>query len=107
AGNGFGTSNGSGASCTSKITFNGTLAHPTTWNTNSIVVPVPNLATTGPIVVTVADPSSCALLTSNGVTFTVPVGSTGTIAGLVSSAVMGVPVGGLTVQALQGGNVQA
>jgi hypothetical protein len=50
----------------STVTFNGTAATPTSWSPTSIVVPVPNGATTGNAVVTVGG------LTSNGVAFTVP-----------------------------------
>jgi hypothetical protein len=49
----------------STITFNGTAATPTSWSATSIVVPVPNGATTGNVVVTVGG------LTSNGVNFSV------------------------------------
>jgi YD repeat-containing protein len=103
-GSGFGTSNGSGIGCQSRITFNGTLAHPSNWTTNTLVVPVPNLATTGPVVVTVVDPSSCVLTNSNGVIFTVPVSST--VAGTVTGAADGKPIVGITIQALQSGVVQ-
>jgi hypothetical protein len=50
---------------TSTVTFNGTLATPTSWNATSIVVPVPTGATSGNVVVTVGGTAS------NGVTFTV------------------------------------
>jgi hypothetical protein len=50
---------------TSTVTFNGTTATPTSWNTSSIVVPVPAGATTGNVVVTVAG------VASNGINFTV------------------------------------
>jgi len=56
----FGTSQG-----TSSITFNGTLATPTSWSDTSIVVPVPSGATTGNVVMTVAGHAS------NGVSFSV------------------------------------
>jgi len=57
AGNNFGPAPGS-------LTFNGTAAVPTSWNNTQIVTPVPNGATTGPVVVTQAG-------TSNSVSFTV------------------------------------
>ena len=60
AGANFGATKG-----TSTITFNGTLATPTTWSATSIVVPVPAGAMTGNIVVTVGG------VASNGVSFTV------------------------------------
>ena len=56
----FGNSQGN-----STVTFNGTTASPTSWANTSIAVPVPSGATTGPVVVTVAN------LASNGVAFTV------------------------------------
>lgn len=49
----------------STVTFNGTVATPTTWNNTSVVAPVPDEATTGPVVVTVGG------VASNGVNFTV------------------------------------
>ncbi|HKV64028.1 MAG TPA: IPT/TIG domain-containing protein [Candidatus Acidoferrum sp.] len=60
AGANFGASQG-----TSTITFNGTVAAPTSWSATSIVVPVPSGATTGNVVVTVGG------VASNGVNFTV------------------------------------
>jgi hypothetical protein len=50
---------------TSTVTFNGTVATPTSWSAASIVVPVPSAATTGPVVVTVGG------VASNGLSFTV------------------------------------
>ena len=55
----------------STITFNGTLATPTSWIATSIVVPVPAGATTGSVVVTVGGQAS------NGVSFTVSIISSG------------------------------
>jgi hypothetical protein len=80
----FGSTQGS-----STLTFNGTLATPTSWSSTQIVTPVPSGATTGPVVVTVGG------VVSNHVNFTVgtpptisytnpidgPVGTTVTIAG--------------------------
>ncbi len=60
AGGNFGNSQGS-----STVTFNGVVATPTIWSNLSITVPVPNGATTGNVVVTVAGSAS------NGVNFTV------------------------------------
>ena len=60
----FGSSQG-----TSTVRFNGTAATPTSWSASAIGVPVPNGATTGPIVVTVNN------VTSNGATFTVATSS--------------------------------
>lgn len=59
-GTGFGATQGS-----STVTFNGTAATPTSWNSGSIVVPVPAGAATGNVVVTVGGTAS------NGVSFTV------------------------------------
>ena len=50
---------------TSTVTFNGSVATPTSWSNTSIVAPVPSGATTGAVVVTVSGSAS------NGVTFTV------------------------------------
>lgn len=66
AGANFGATQGS-----STVTFNGTLALPTNWSGTSIAVPVPNGATTGPVVVTVAGQAS------NGQVFTVVGSGTG------------------------------
>ena len=49
----------------STVTFNGTLATPTSWNSNTIAVPVPVGATSGNVVVTVGAEAS------NGMPFTV------------------------------------
>jgi len=51
----------------STVTFKGVAAAPTSWNATSIVVPVPNGATTGNVLVTVGG------LASNGSNFTVTV----------------------------------
>jgi hypothetical protein len=59
-GTNFGTTQG-----TSTVAFSGTLATPTSWSNTSIVVPVPNGAHTGNVVVTVNGQAS------NGVNFTV------------------------------------
>jgi hypothetical protein len=61
-GTNFGASQG-----TSTVTFNGTVATPTSWSATSIAVPVPTGAITGNVVVTVGGTAS------NGVTFTVTV----------------------------------
>lgn len=60
SGSNFGTTQG-----TSSVTFNTVTATPTSWSSGSIVVPVPNGATTGSVFVTVAG------VNSNGITFTV------------------------------------
>ena len=60
SGSNFGSAQGS-----STVTFNGTPATPLTWNTGSIIVPVPSAASSGTIVVTVNG------LASNGISFTV------------------------------------
>ncbi len=60
AGANFGATQG-----TSKVTFNGTTAAPTSWSATSIVATVPTGTTTGSVVVTVGG------VASNGVGFTV------------------------------------
>ena len=60
----FGTNFGA-TQGTSTVTFNGTIATPTSWSVTSIVAPVPTGATNGNVVVTVGG------LASNGVNFTV------------------------------------
>jgi YD repeat-containing protein len=52
---------------TSTVTFNGTVAWPTSWSDTSIAVTVPGGATTGNVVVTVAG------MASNGIAFTAAV----------------------------------
>jgi YD repeat-containing protein len=92
AGSGFGNNQGS-----STVTFNGVTGTPTNWKQNSITVPVPNGATTGPVVVTVSGSAS------NGVTFTVtlPPGITSLTpnSGPVGTAVM---IAGANFGATQG-----
>src|SRR5580765_3651723 len=63
-GTAFGASQGA-----STVKFNGTLATVTTWSDTSIVVPVPNGAVTGTVIIRVGG------LDSNAVTFTVTFGS--------------------------------
>ncbi|HEV8429954.1 MAG TPA: IPT/TIG domain-containing protein [Pyrinomonadaceae bacterium] len=55
---------------TSTLKFNGITASPTSWNTTTIVAPVPAGVTTGPVVVTVGGQAS------NGAVFTVPAPAT-------------------------------
>ena len=81
-GSNLGTSQGT-------VTFNGVQATPTSWNTNSITVPVPNGATTGNVVVTASG------VNTSGLPFTVPTpalsqlsptaGSSGTLVTLTGS----------------------
>jgi YD repeat-containing protein len=59
------TINGSNFGSSGTVTFNGTVASPTSWNSTSIQVPVPAGATNGAIVVKVNSVSS------NGLTFSV------------------------------------
>ena len=80
SGTNFGASQG-----TSTVTFNGTLATPTSWTTSSIAVPVPAGATTGSVVVTVGG------IASNGVSFNIL--PTPTITSLTpASGAIGTPV---------------
>ena len=60
SGSNFGSSQGS-----STVSFNGTVATPTSWGSSTLRVPVPASATTGNVVVTVGG------VASNGVKFTV------------------------------------
>ena len=79
-GSNFGSTQGS-----STVSFNGTLATPTSWNANSIVAPVPSGATTGSVVVHASG------VNSNGVSFTVLPAPT--ISGLSpTSGAVGAPV---------------
>jgi YD repeat-containing protein len=81
--------------CTSGVTFNGVTGAPTSITNSQIVVPVPALATTGPLVVTVGT------LTSNPVAFTV----LGAISGTVTNVSNGTAISGASVQALQANTV--
>jgi YD repeat-containing protein len=81
----------------STVTFNGTVASPTSWSNSSIVVPVPSGATTGSVVITQPTQSS------NGVTFAV---GTGTLNGTVTNVSNGAPVSGALVQAVQSNTIQ-
>jgi YD repeat-containing protein len=92
SGAGFGSSQG-----TSTVSFNGTGATPTSWNTGSIVVPVPSGAATGNVVVTVSG------IPSNGVSFMV----TGTLSGTVTRQSDGTDINGASVQVLQDRSVIA
>jgi hypothetical protein len=80
---------------TSTVKFNGTTATPTSWTNTSIAVPVPTSATTGNIVVTVANQ------TSNGIAFTVTVPTR--LGVTVTRVTGGTPIGGATVQAFLAG----
>jgi hypothetical protein len=71
---------------TSTVTFNGIAATPTSWSATSIVVAVPNGATTGNIVVTVGGAAS------NGMTFTVTVPGPSIASLSPTSGVVGTPV---------------
>jgi hypothetical protein len=70
AGTNFGATQG-----TSVVTFNGMVATVSSWSAGSIVATVPLMATTGPVIVTVAG------VASNGMTFTVTNPSNGGIPG--------------------------
>jgi YD repeat-containing protein len=90
-GTNFGTSPGT-------LTFNGIQAQPTSWQSASIVTPVPAGATTGPVVVTTSVGSSA------GVPFAVF--TNGTLAGTISRASDATPIEGALVEALQSGVVK-
>ncbi len=81
AGTNFGATQSS-----STVTFNGILATVTSWSATSIVVTVPVMATTGPVIVTVSG------IASNSVTFTVTSPSNGGT---------GAPIGMLLIPAQQ------
>jgi YD repeat-containing protein len=93
SGSNFGSTQG-----TSTITFNGVNASPTNWSTDTIIVPVPSGATTGPVFVTVNG------ATSNSQTFTI--GDVSTITGTVSRTLDGAPIFGAQVKAIQSGVVK-
>jgi hypothetical protein len=78
----------------STVTFNGTAAPVTTWSNTSIVVPVPNGATTGNVVVNVAG------VASNGTAFTVTANCTNNC--VISGTVSGPWVASVTIT-LSGG----
>jgi len=70
---------------TSTVTFNGVVATPTSWSGTSILVPAPNNATTGPVVLTVGG------VASNALTFTVlppSITSLNPASGVVGTSVM-------------------
>ena len=90
----FGQPQGSGT-----IRFNGVTGSPSQWTADSIDVPVPVGATTGPVVVT--GPGGA----SNSLVFTV-FGS-GTLSGSVSRSSGGTPIAGATVDVMQSGVVSA
>ena len=98
-GSNFGPSQG-----VSKITFGQAVAVPTQWSQNSIVVPVPSGAVTGPVQVWLGGVTS-----SNAVTFTVastvPPGAA--ISGTVTQPDGVTPITGATVTVLQGSSATA
>ena len=83
---------------TSAVTFNSTPAIPTSWNSTSMVVPVPSGATTGNVVVTVGG------VASNGISFTVTapapsITSLSPTAGVVGTSVI---IAGVNFRSTQG-----
>jgi len=89
SGSNFGVSQG-----LSNIAFGAVLATPTQWSQDRIVVPVPQGAVTGSVVVDIPG------LTSNAVLFTVGSATTGSISGIVTNASNGALLSGVSVQAL-------
>jgi YD repeat-containing protein len=89
-GSNFGASQGS-----STIKFHGTTATSTYWSDTAIIAPVPAAATSGDVVVTVANQAS------NGLAFTVA--APGTISGAVTQLTGGAAISGASVQALFSG----
>jgi len=80
----------------SMVTFNGTLATPTSWSDTRIGVPVPNGATSGNVVVTTASgPSS-------GVNFTVPPPSISSLSPTTGNIATAVTISGQAFGATQG-----
>ena len=82
---------------TSTVTFNGTVATPTSWSATSIVVPVPAGATTGNVVVTVNGVASA------GAAFTVlPTPSIGSLSPTSATVGAAVTITGTNFGATQG-----
>jgi YD repeat-containing protein len=90
-------SNFGAAQDTSVVTFNGVTSAPTAWTASSITAPVPNGASSGPVVVTARG------LASNGVPFTVLIPPP--IAGVVSRASGGTPIASAAISVLSMGAV--
>jgi YD repeat-containing protein len=82
----------------STVTFNGTAAVPTVWESARIVVPVPAGAATGPVVITTSAGAS------NAFTFTVSV--PGTLSGTVTSTSTAQGIGAAVAQLSRSGVVQ-
>src|SRR5579862_7710882 len=91
SGSGFGSTQG-----TSWVQFAGSLATPTIWSTNKIVVPVPSGATSGLVIVAVNSNQS------NGVQFTI---GSGGFNGLVTNSGGGGAIAGAQIQVLQNNRV--
>jgi YD repeat-containing protein len=79
------------------LTFNGTAAMPTGWTNTQILVPVPNGATSGAVLVTRKG------IQSNTLNFDVV---SGTISGTITDTGSGLPIAGAVVEALQAGGVR-
>jgi YD repeat-containing protein len=97
SGSGFGFPQGY-----SSVGFGTVIAAPTQWSKNTIVVPVPTAAVTGPVVVYAGGQAS------NAVQFTVSgssSGAAGTISGSVTQSNGITPIVGATVNVLQGSAV--
>jgi YD repeat-containing protein len=90
-GSNFGSSPGT-------LTFSGVPAQPSTWQSGTIVAPVPAGATTGPVVVTTTVGPSA------GVPFAIF--TNGTLTGTISRASDALPINGALVEALQSGVVK-
>jgi YD repeat-containing protein len=92
AGSNFGASQG-----TSSVSFGQIVGAPAQWSQNSITVPVPPNAATGPVTIVVAGQ------TSNAVTFTVGTGSgAGSVNGTITQTDGVTPISGASVTLLNG-----
>jgi YD repeat-containing protein len=84
----------------STVSFNGTTATPVFWSADSIRVPVPSGATTGPLVVTV-------LGVANSSSFSVTTVAPGTVGGTVTRVTGGSVISGATVEVRQSGTLKS
>jgi len=86
-----------GSATGNTVKFGGVTATPTTWNSTTIVAPVPATAPTGPVLVTVGGQNS------NQLSFMVT--STGSLAGTITKSSNGSALAGATIDVLRAGVV--